>query len=114
MIDLVNIHRQSNDEFKLTIFHNVSIKSFSISETAIEIFYIHKHTELDCIENTVDSEIFMWDYDRKSLIDPCDRYTGIFVDNIWYPRADHSMDSYLSIIQPLLNKEIMETELAAI
>lgn len=114
MIDIVNIHRQSDDAFKLTIFHNVAIKSFNVSDTAIEINYIHRKGELDCVENSVDSETFLWDYDKKSLVDPCDRYTGIFVDNIWYPRADYSLEEYLSIVQPLLNKEITETELAAI
>ncbi len=115
MVDIVTIHTDTKDNYILTIFHDVAIVSYSV-ENGCELIinYIHKHPEVDYGANEPDYETFLWADDGKTLVDEVDRYTGICVDNQWFPIGDKSLEEYLNTVRVYLNKEIVETDLEEI
>jgi hypothetical protein len=115
MVDIVTLHLNDKDEYVLTIFHDIAILSYSVENNCeLVINYIHKHSEVNCGENEQDYETFIWSDDGKVIADEIERYSGISVDNEWFPIGDSSIEEYLNRIRLYLNKEIVETDLEEI
>lgn len=110
MIDLVALHGDEKDNLVLMIFHNVVLTGYEINNEDKELtfFYTHSQNEANCSKDETDFETFIWMDDGKTLVDPHDRYEGICINHLWYPRGDCSMDEYLEKIRIPLENELTD------
>ena len=109
MIDLVTLHvDQKTDNLELMIFHDVKVTGYEIcaADNEFTIYYTHTQDENNCKRGEPDYETYIFPGSDKE-----GEYTGICVNEKWYPIGKSGLIDYISVVRILLENEITENNL---